>query len=90
MAECNYGRPLSRSTINQYLSAVQLRHHMAGHAFDRKHPVIAEMWRSISGKKAKKHGYATSAAAVDSTAGTSRRRWSRATSARPRSRPRTD
>jgi integrase len=48
-------RPLSRSTINQYLSAVLLRHHRAGKAFDRKHPLIAETWQGLSRKKAAKH-----------------------------------
>ena len=45
-------RPLARSTINQALCAVVLAHHTAGHALDRKHPVIAETWRGISRKKA--------------------------------------
>jgi hypothetical protein len=39
LAKGTTGRPLSRSTINQYLSAVQLAHHRAGHAFDHKHPI---------------------------------------------------
>src|SRR4029078_6547498 len=37
-------RSLARSSINQALSAVVLAHHTAGHALDRKHPVIAETW----------------------------------------------
>src|SRR5262249_53768564 len=41
-------RPLARSTINQALAAIALTHHQAGHAFDRKHPIIAEAWRSAS------------------------------------------
>ena len=47
------GKPLSRATINQYLCAVVLAHHTAGHAFDRKHPLLAETWRGISRHKAK-------------------------------------
>jgi integrase len=46
-------RPLARSSVNQYLCAVVLAHHTAGHALDRKHPVIAETWRGISRKKAR-------------------------------------
>lgn len=46
-------RPLARSSVNQALCAVVLAHHTAGHALDRKHPVIAETWRGISRKKAK-------------------------------------
>jgi hypothetical protein len=34
-------RPLSRSTINLYLSAVMQAHHTAGDPFNRKHPLIA-------------------------------------------------
>ena len=30
-----------------------LAHHTAGHALDRKHPVIAETWRGISRQKAR-------------------------------------
>jgi integrase len=47
------GKPLSRSTVNQYLSAVVLAHHTAGYPFDRKHPRIAAMWQGISRTKAK-------------------------------------
>ena len=46
-------RPLARSSVNQALCAVVLAHHTAGHALDRKHPVIAETWRGISRKKAR-------------------------------------
>jgi integrase len=46
-------RPLARSTVNLALCAVVLAHHTAGHALDRKHPVIAETWRGISRKKAR-------------------------------------
>jgi hypothetical protein len=49
-------RPLSRSTINLYLSAVMQAHHTAGHPFDRKHPLVARTWQGISRKKAKKGG----------------------------------
>jgi integrase len=49
------GKPLSRATINQYLCAVVLAHHTAGHAFDRKHPLLAETWRGISRHKARTH-----------------------------------
>jgi integrase len=46
-------KPLSRSTVNQYLSAVVLAHHTAGYPLDRKHPRIAAMWQGISRTKAK-------------------------------------
>ena len=46
-------RPLALATINQYLCAVVLAHHTAGHAFDRKHPLLAETWRGISPHKAR-------------------------------------
>jgi integrase len=46
-------RPLVRASINQALSAVIRRHHLAGEALDRKQPVIAEMWRGISRIKAR-------------------------------------
>jgi integrase len=45
-------RPLARATINQFLAAVTLAHRTAGHAFDRKHRVIAETWAGISRVKA--------------------------------------
>jgi integrase len=44
---------LARASINQAISAVALAHHAAGHAFDRKHPLIAETWRGISRIKAR-------------------------------------
>lgn len=47
------GPPRARQTINQYLSAVIVAHRTAGHAFDRKHPLIAETWKGISNTKAK-------------------------------------
>jgi site-specific recombinase XerC len=47
------GKPLSRSTVNQYLSAVVLAHHTAGYPLDRKYPRIAAMWQGISRTKAK-------------------------------------
>jgi integrase len=46
-------RPLARSSVNQALCAVVLAHRTAGHALDRKHPVVAETWRGISRKKAR-------------------------------------
>jgi integrase len=46
-------RPLARSTINQALAAIALAHHQAGLVFDRKHPIIAEAWRSASRRKAR-------------------------------------
>jgi integrase len=46
-------RPLARASIDQALSAVIVRHRDAGHAFDRKHRAIAQMWRGISNTKAK-------------------------------------
>ena len=49
------GKQLSRSTVNQYLSAVVLAHHTAGYPLDRKHPRIAAMWQGISRTKAKGH-----------------------------------
>jgi integrase len=44
--------PLSRSSINQALSAVIVRHRDAGHAFDRKHQAIARTWKGICNRKA--------------------------------------
>jgi integrase len=49
-------RPLSRATINLYLSAVMQAHHNKGQAFDRKHPLIARTWRGISRTKARQAG----------------------------------
>jgi integrase len=46
------GRPLARASINQALAAVTLAHRNAGHAFDRKHRVIAMTWSGISRVKA--------------------------------------
>jgi integrase len=45
-------QPLSRSSINQALSAVIFRHRDAGFPFDRKHKDIARTWRGISNRKA--------------------------------------
>jgi Phage integrase, N-terminal SAM-like domain len=53
LASGNGRRPLARASINQALSAVIRRHHLAGQALDRKHPLIAEMWRGISRTKAR-------------------------------------
>jgi hypothetical protein len=39
---------LSRSSINQALSAVILRHRDAGYPFDRKHKDVARTWRGIA------------------------------------------
>jgi hypothetical protein len=44
----NTGRPLARASINQALAAVTLAHRNAGHAFDRKHRLIAMTWSGIS------------------------------------------
>jgi site-specific recombinase XerC len=57
---------LSRATINQYLSAVVLAHHTAGHALDRKHPIIAATWQGISRTKAKAGGVRKAAALMGS------------------------
>jgi integrase len=46
------GRPLARASINQALAAVTLAHRNSGHAFDRKHRVIAMTWSGISRVKA--------------------------------------
>jgi integrase len=46
-------KPLSRSSIDQALSAVIVRHRDAGHVFDRKHRAIAQMWKGICNTKAK-------------------------------------
>jgi integrase len=48
----NTGRPLARASINQALAAVTLAHRNAGHAFDRKHRLIAMTWSGISRVKA--------------------------------------
>jgi integrase len=44
---------LSRSSINQALSAVIFRHREAGFPFDRKHKDIARTWRGIANRKAR-------------------------------------
>ena len=44
---------LSRSSINQALSAVIVAQRAAGHAFDRKHSLIANVWKGICNTKAK-------------------------------------
>jgi integrase len=46
-------KPLARSSIDQALSAVIVRHRDAGYPFDRKHPLIARTWKGISDTKAK-------------------------------------
>ena len=46
-------KPLARSSINQALSAVIMRHRDAGYAFDRKHAAIARVWKGISNTKAR-------------------------------------
>jgi integrase len=43
----------SRATISLYLSAVVVAQRHAGHAFDRKHPEVANVWRGISNNRAK-------------------------------------
>ena len=59
-------KPLSRSAINQAMSAVHLAHRTAGHPFDRKHPIITETWRGISRSKAEQDTERQAAALVDS------------------------
>lgn len=49
-------KSLSRSSINQVLSAVVLKHRTEGHILDRKAPEIAAMWRGMSRTKAKAGG----------------------------------
>jgi integrase len=46
-------KPLARSSIDQALSGIILRHRNAGYPFDRKHPAIARTWKGISNTKAK-------------------------------------
>jgi integrase len=46
-------KPLARSSIDQALSAVIVRHRDAGHAFDRKHRAIAQVWKGICNTKAR-------------------------------------
>lgn len=46
-------KPLARSSIDQALSAVIIRHRDAGHAFDRKHHAIALTWKGICNRKAR-------------------------------------
>jgi hypothetical protein len=53
LANGDDGRPRARATINQYLSAVLIAQRAAGHALDRKHSLIAGVWRGISNSKAK-------------------------------------
>jgi len=47
-------KPLARSSINQALSAVIMRHRNAGYAFDRKHAAIARVWKGICNTKARR------------------------------------
>lgn len=49
------GPPRAASTINAYLCAIISAHRAAGHAFDRKHTLVAETWSGISRTKAKTH-----------------------------------
>jgi integrase len=44
----------ARSSINQALSAVIVRHRDAGFAFDRKHAAIARVWKGIANTKGRK------------------------------------
>ena len=44
---------LARSSINQALSAVIVAQRTAGHAFDRKHPLIRQTWKGICNTKAR-------------------------------------
>jgi len=46
-------KPLTRSTINQALSAVIMRQRDAGYPFDRKHAAIARVWKGICNTKAR-------------------------------------
>lgn len=52
-AGIGYKRPLARSTINTCLSAVLMRHRLAGHPIDRKAPQIAHVWKGVSNEIAK-------------------------------------
>jgi site-specific recombinase XerD len=47
-------KPLARSSINQALSAVIIRHRDAGYSFDRKHAAISRVWKGICNTKARK------------------------------------
>jgi integrase len=47
-------KALVRSSINQALSAVIMRHRDAGYAFDRKHASISRVWKGICNTKARK------------------------------------
>jgi integrase len=47
-------KPLTRSSINQALSAVIMRHRAAGYAVDRKHAAIAKVWKGIARTKARR------------------------------------
>jgi site-specific recombinase XerC len=47
-------KPLARSSIDQALSAVIVRHRDAGFAFDRKHAAITRVWKGICNTKARK------------------------------------
>jgi integrase len=49
------GPPRAAATINAYFSGVINAHRAAGHAFDRKHTLVAETWSGISRTKAKTH-----------------------------------
>jgi integrase len=46
-------KPMARSSIDQALSAVIVRHRDAGHMLDRKHRAIALTWKGICNTKAK-------------------------------------
>jgi site-specific recombinase XerD len=48
------GEPLARSSIDQALSAVIMRHRDAGYPFDRKHAAIARVWKGICNSKARR------------------------------------
>lgn len=49
------GPPRAAATINAYLCAIISAHRAAGHAFDRKHTLVAETWSGISRTKATTH-----------------------------------
>jgi len=46
-------KPLARSSIDQALSAVIIRHRDAGYSFDRKHAAISRVWKGICNTKAR-------------------------------------
>jgi hypothetical protein len=51
-------KPLARSSIEQPLSAVIMRHRDAGYPVDRKHPAIARELKGIANTKARQENRA--------------------------------